>query len=158
MSHIKLREQPHYEFTYEITIQVGHINHRGHLGHDSIVRILEEARANMFHALGLGELNLGDGRTGVIAGDTVVTFKSEGFVYETLRVESRIGELGPDGCRVFSRITRAGQLVALAEVGLLGFDYKTRAIALIPERFNKALEHHRQGRQATGNKKEYGDG
>ena len=149
MPPIKLREQPLYEFTYEIMIQVGHINHRGHLGHDSILRILHEARANMWHALGLDELNLGDGKTGVITGDTVVTFKSEGFMFETLSVESQIDEISPDGFRVFQRITRAGQLVALAEVGLLGFDYKTRASAPIPETFNKALGRYRQTHQGA---------
>jgi acyl-CoA thioester hydrolase len=149
MPPVKLRERPHYEFTYEITIQVGHINHRGHLGHDSIVRILHEARANMWRALGLDELNLGDGKAGVITGDTVVTFKSEGFMFETLSVESQIDEISPDGFRVFQRITRAGQLVALAEVGLLGFDYKTRANAPIPETFNRALGRYRQAHQGA---------
>jgi acyl-CoA thioester hydrolase len=145
----KLRQQPHYEFTYQITIQVGHINHRGHLGHDSILRILHEARANMHHTLGLDELNLGDEKTGVIAGDTAVTFKSEGFMFETLSVESQIDEISPNGFRVLQRITRAGQLVALAEVGLLGFNYKTRASAPIPETFNKALRRHRQAHRGT---------
>ena len=149
MPHIKLHEQPRYEFTYQITIQVGHINYRGHLGHDSIVRILDEARANMFHTLGLGEIDLGDGKTGVITGDTVVTFKNEGFMYETLRIESHIGKISPGGFRVFHRITRDGQLVALAEVGLLGFDYTTRVIAPIPETFNKALGQYRQGLQGV---------
>jgi acyl-CoA thioester hydrolase len=145
MPHVRLHEQPHYEFTYQITIQVGHINYRGHLGHDSIVRIFHEARANMLHTLGLGELNLGDGRPGVTVGDMVVTFKSEGFMYETLRVESQIGEINTDAFRVFHRMLRAGQLVALAEVGLLGFDYSTRAIVPLPETFNKALGRYRQG-------------
>jgi acyl-CoA thioester hydrolase len=145
MARIRLHEQPHYEFTYQITIQVGHINFRGHLAHDSIVRILEEARANLFHTLGLGELNLGDGRTGVIAGDMVVNYKGEGFMYETLRVESHIGEISSGGFRLFHRIGRDGHLVTLAEVGLFGFDYKSRAVALIPETFNKALEEYRQG-------------
>ena len=145
MPRIKLHEQSRYEFTYLITIQVGHINYRGHLGHDSIVRILDEARAHMFHALGFGEVDLGDGKTGVIAGDTVVNFKSEGFMYETLRVESHVGEISPRRFRLFHRITRDGQLVALAEVGLLGFDPNTRAMVPIPETFKEALGQYRRG-------------
>jgi acyl-CoA thioester hydrolase len=145
MPRIKLQEQPYYEFTYQITIQVGHINYSGHLGHDSIVRILHEARANMLHTLGLDELDLGDGKTGVITTETVVTFKSEAFMFETLLVESHIGEIGPDDFRVFHRITRAGKLVALAEVGLVGFDYSTRTIVPIPETVSRALAQYRQG-------------
>jgi acyl-CoA thioesterase FadM len=134
---------------------VGHINYSGHLGHDSIIQILHEARANMLHTLGLDELNLGDGKTGVIAGDTVVTFKNEGFMFEILRVESHIGEVSPADFRVFHRITRTGQLVALSEVGLVGFDYSTRTIVPIPETFNRALVQYRQGLQT---KKEHDDG
>jgi acyl-CoA thioester hydrolase len=147
MPHITLREQPHYEFTYQITIQAGHINYRGHVGHDSIVRILDEARANMFHALGISELNLGDGKTGVITGDMVVNYKSEGFIYQTLVVESQVGEISPDAFTVFQRIKQDGRLVALTEAGLIGFDYKTHATVPIPETFNEALRQYRQAKE-----------
>ena len=147
MPHIKLREQPHYEFTYRATIQVSHINYRGHLGHDSIVLILDEARANMFHALGISELNLGDGKTGAITGDMVVNYKSEGFAYQSLVVESQVGEISPDAFTVFQRIERDGHLVALAEAGFIGFDYKTHATGPIPETFNKALAQYREALQ-----------
>jgi acyl-CoA thioester hydrolase len=147
MPHIKLREQPHYEFTHRITVQVGHINYRGHLGHDSIVRILAEARANMFHALGISELNLGDGKTGVITGDMVVNYKSEGFIYQILVVESQVGEISPDAFTVFQRIRRDGHLVALAEASLIGFDYKTETAVPTPETFSKALAHYRKAKE-----------
>lgn len=143
MAHIKLHERARYEFTYEMTIQLGHLNYRRHLGHDSIVRILHEARANLFHALGLDELDLGDGKTAVVTADMVVNYKSEGFMFDTLRVETHIDEIGPDGFRMFHRMTRDGQVVALAEVDLSGFDYTTRALVPIPGTFKEALE--RQG-------------
>jgi len=147
MPHIKLREQSGYEFTYRFTIQAVHINYRGHLGHDSIVQILKEARANMFRALGISELDLGDGKTGVITGNAVVNYKSQGYIYQTLQVESQVGEIGPDVFTVFQRIKRDGHLVALAEAGLVGFDYKTRTTAPIPETFNQALAQYRKAKE-----------
>ena len=147
MPHIKLHEQPYYEFTYQFTIQAVHINYRGHLGHDSVVQILNEARANMFRALGISELDLGDGKTGVITRDTVVNYKSQGFVYQTLSVESQVGEIGPDAFTVSQRIKRDGHLVALAETGLVGFDYKTRTTVPIPETFNQALAKYRKAKE-----------
>jgi acyl-CoA thioesterase FadM len=72
-------------------------------------------------------------------------------MFDTLRVESHIGEKSPDGFRVFHRITRARQLVALAEVGLVGFDLSTRATVPIPDAFSGALERqYRQGPQKKG--------
>ncbi len=148
MAHIKLHERTGYEFTYEMTIQLGDLNYRRHLAHDSIVRILHEARANLFHALGFDEVDLGDGKTAVVTGDMVVNYRSEGFMFDTLRVESHIDEIGPDGFRVYHRMTRDGEVVALAEVGLVGFDFATRTHVPIPATFREALEQQKHLRQA----------
>ena len=150
MAHIKLHEQARYEFAYEMTIQAGHLNYRRHLGHDSIVRIMHEARANLLHALGLDELDLGDGKTACVTADMVVNYKSEGFMFDTLRIESHIDEITPGGFRVYHRMMRDGQVVAIAEVGLVGFDYASRAHAPIPATFKEVLgrqKHSGQVRQ-----------
>lgn len=151
MPRIKLHEQPHYEFTYEIEVQTRDLSSRGHLSSDAIVQILQEAVVNMFRVLGLREIDLGDGRTGVISGDTVVNFKAEAFLFDPLRVESHVAEVSPDGFRVFHRVTRTGELIALVETGLIGFDYTTHAIAPIPEEFNRALLRHSQRLQRAFN-------
>ena len=149
MARIKLQEQPCYEFTYEIAVQARDLSSRGHLGSDAIVQILHEAVVNMFRALGLSETDLGDGRTGIISGDTVVNFKTEAYLFDNLSVESHIDEIAPDGFRVFHRVSRTGKLIALVETGLIGFDYTTRAIAPIPQEFNRALLQYSQGLQRT---------
>jgi acyl-CoA thioesterase FadM len=106
---------------------------------------MREARANLFHALGIDELDLGDGKTAVVTADVVVNYRSEGFMFDALRIESHIDEVGPEGFRVYHRMTHDGRIVALAEVGLVGFDYATRAHVPIPETFREALrrEEHR---------------
>ena len=101
----------------------------------------------MFRALGISELDLGDGKTGVITGDTVINYKSEGFIYQTLSVESQIGEVSPEAITVFQRMKRDGHLVALAEAGLVGFDSKIRATVPIPETFNQTLAKYRKAKE-----------
>jgi acyl-CoA thioester hydrolase len=139
---IKLLEQPVYEFQYELIVQVGHLNYAGHLGHDSVVNIAHEARVHMFHALGVAENNLDDGKTGTIIGDLAVSYSSEGHLFDKLRIQSHIGELGRTNFRVFQRLTREGGLVALVETGSMAFDYSVRAIVPIPDAFRKALKRH----------------
>ncbi len=139
MPRIKLQEQRHYEFGHEIAVQAHDLSSRGHLGGDAVVQIVHEAVVSLLGALGLRELDLGDGRTGVIAGDTVIDFRNEAFLFDILTVESHIDEVGPDGFRIFHRITLKGTLVALAESGLIGFDYTHRATAPIPQTFNNAF-------------------
>jgi len=103
----------------------------------------------MLHALGLQELDLGDGKTGLITADLAVNFKGEAFLFDTLCVQSRIGEITPDGFRVFHRITRAGELIALAEADLIGFDYGSDVYIPIPETFTRALAQYRQAFQGA---------
>jgi acyl-CoA thioester hydrolase len=136
---VKLREQPVYEFRYELQIQVGHLNYGGRVGHDAIVRIAHEARIHLFHLLGVAESNLGDDRTGIIMGDLVVTHAGEGFLFDKLHVDSHVGEMGRSGFRMFHRFKKEETLIALVETGLMAFDYAARAIVPVPEVFRSAL-------------------
>ena len=53
--------------------------------------------------LGVAENNLGDNRAGIIMGDLAVTYSSEGHLFDTLRVDSHVGEMGRSGFRMFHR-------------------------------------------------------
>ncbi|MFC1567497.1 thioesterase family protein [Thermodesulfobacteriota bacterium] len=68
--------------------------------------------------------------------DLAVNYKGEGFLFDKLIVESTIGELRPKGFRMFHRITtEQNRLIALAETGIVAFDYHKRKVAPIPESF-----------------------
>jgi acyl-CoA thioesterase FadM len=142
---IKLQEQPFYEFYYEVTVQVRDINYGGHLGNDALVGLIHEARFNLLHRLGLSEKNLGDGQTGIIMADLAVNFKGEGFLLDTLCIESHIGEMSEmtlRGFRVFHRVSKDDLLLALAETGIVAFNYRDRKVASIPDAFLQALDEY----------------
>jgi acyl-CoA thioesterase FadM len=139
MPRIKLQEQPVYEFHYDVTIQVGDLNYGGHLSNDALVGLLHEARVNLLHGLGLSEKEIGDGQTGLIMADLVVNFKAEGFLFDLLQIDSHIGEFSRNGFRVFHRVVRGDDLVALAETGMVTFNYAERRIAPVPEAFIRAV-------------------
>jgi acyl-CoA thioesterase FadM len=140
MPRIKLQRQPSYEFHYEVTLQVRDINYGGHLGNDALVGLLHEARINLLHSLGLSEMNLGDGQTGIIMADLVVNFLEEGFMLDRLGIDSHIGEMTQRSFRIFHRITRGDKVLALAETGIVTFNYAERKIAPVPQSFRQALE------------------
>lgn len=139
MPRVKLQEQSCYEFRYEVTLQVRDINYGGHLGNDALVGLLHEARINLLSQLGCSEMNLGDGQTGMIMGDLVVNFREEGFMLDRLQIDSHIGEMSRRSFRIFHRITKGDNILALAETGLVTFNYARRAIAPIPAAFIEAL-------------------
>jgi acyl-CoA thioesterase FadM len=136
MPRIKLNPQNRYQHIYETTIEVTDLNYGNHMGNDALVGIIHRARVHVLHRLGVSENNLGDGGTGILLTDLVVNYKGEGFLFDELVVESSIGELRPKGFRLFHRIATAqNRLIALAETGIVAFNYHTRKVVPIPEAF-----------------------
>lgn len=138
---VVLQEQKEYEFTYKLEAQIGHLNYSGHIGHDAVIAMVWEARVHLFRLLGLTELDLGDGETGIIMSDLVVTFKEEAFLFEEVTVESHVGEITGTRFRLFHRISKAGRPIALMETGFAAFNYNLRKAVPVPKTFLKALEH-----------------
>ena len=143
MPRVKLEEQEMYEFTFPVTLHPRDINYGGHLGNDSLVTLIGSARAEMFHSMGLSEGDLGDGRTGIIMADLVVNYRAEAFVFDELRIDTHIGEMRSGAFRIFHRVMKNDTLIALAEGGVVTFDYTAHRIAHVPEVFIKAVEKAR---------------
>jgi acyl-CoA thioester hydrolase len=141
MPRIKLQEQSQYEFYYEVTLQPRDINYGGHMGNDTLISLINAARTNLFRSLGCSETDLGDGKTGIIMADLVVNYKGEAFLFDVLRIDSHIGEMGRNGFRIYHRVTKEGKILALVETGLASFEYGSRKIVSIPTTFIHALEN-----------------
>jgi acyl-CoA thioester hydrolase len=139
MARIKLKQQETYEFSCPIDVQPRDINYGGHLANDTLISLVGAARALMFHAMGLSELDLGDGRTGVVMSDLVVNYKSEAFLFDRLLVETRVDEFTHTGFRLFHRVTKGEELVALVETGLAAFSYTSGRVVPVPAPFVKAV-------------------
>ncbi len=142
MPRIKLQEQLTYEFRYEVILQVRDINYSCHLSNDALVGLIHEARINLLVSLGFSEMNLGDSQTGIILADLAINFKAEGFMLDKLCLESHIGEIARHGFRIFHRISKEDKTLALAETGIVAFNYADRKIAPIPEAFIQAWQCH----------------
>ena len=140
MPRTKLEEQPGYEFAHTLTIRVTDLNYGAHLANTAVVGLVHEARVQLLRELGCSELNLGDDQTGLIIGDLVVNFRAEGFLGDDLRIESHIGEISRKSFRLFHRICRDNELVALVETGLVTFDYSQRKAVPVPEIFRQSVK------------------
>ena len=136
MARIKLAPLDYYQSVYETVVEVTDLNYGNHLGNDALVGIIHRARVHFLHRLGASENNLGDGKTGILLADLIVNYKGESFLFDKLGVESSIGEVRSKGFRMFHRITaEQGRLIALAETGIVAFNYHKRKVTRIPESF-----------------------
>jgi len=142
MSKIKLKKLDNYEFEYNRILNVGDINYGGHLGNDSVITLIHEARIDLLCKLGLSELDLGNGRTGIIMTDLIVNYTGEGFLLDKIKILSHIDDIKSIGFRVFHNIIKNDKTIALAETGIYAFDYENRNITEIPELFNEKLNDY----------------
>ena len=141
MPRMKLVALNRYQHIFETIVEVTDINYGKHLGNDTLVGMLHRARVHFLHRIGAHENNLGDGETGIVLADLVVNYKGEGFLFDPLKIENSIGELHPKGFRMFHRVTTGhSRLIALAEVGIVAFNYRTRKVARIPASFISKVE------------------
>jgi acyl-CoA thioesterase FadM len=125
-----------------VTLQPRDINYAGHLGNDTLISLVGAARADMFRSMGMSELDLGDGQTGIIMSELAVNYKAEAFMFDEFLIDTHIGELGRSGFRLFHRVTKK-TVIALIETGLSTFNYALKKVVPVPETFLKALAQQR---------------
>ncbi len=129
------------EFLFETELEVFSVfvNAAGHMGNDSLISLLNEARTRFMRASGAGKL-LPKG-TYLINADSAVIYKSEAFYNDRLRFQLTASDFHKYGCDIVCRVTHAesGKEVALAKVGLLCFDSQARKVLLLPAEFREKI-------------------
>lgn len=140
MPRIKLQPLAAYPFAYEIAVRTTDLNYGGHLGNDRLLALLHEARVAFLATHGWTELDCGG--VALIMGDAVVHFLGEAYAGDRLRVEVAAGEPTRAGFRLYYRATRPadGAPIALAETGLVCYDYATKRMVLLPDAVRAACQ------------------
>jgi len=133
MPRIKLKPLEIYPFAIEFDVRITDLNYGGHLGNDRLLSLVHEARVAFLAEHGLSELDCGG--VSLIMGDAALVFQGEAYAGDVLRLEVAAGEASRSGFRLFYRMTRPsdGSPIALAETGMVCFDYQARKICPLPE-------------------------
>ncbi len=140
MPQVRLLEREVYEFQTPMQVRPQDINFSGHMGNDSLVSLVGAARAYLFRSMGLSELDLGDRQTGIIITDMAVNYRAEAFMFDELLVDTHIGEVVPKGFRMFHRVRRNTEVIALVETGFLAYNYAVKKTVPVPAPFLEYLE------------------
>jgi len=135
MGRIKLELPDNFTFSTEITVRIDDINYGGHLGNDSILSLVHEARVRFLKKFGFTEADI-DG-VGLIMTDAVIVYKSESFYSDVLRIEVAVSDVSEVGCDFVFKLSNkeTGNEVARAKTGIVFFDYEHRKIVEVPEKF-----------------------
>lgn len=133
MARIKLTLPENFAFSTVIPIRITDLNYGNHVGNDSILSILHEARVQYLKSIGLAELDFGG--VGLIMTDVGIEFKAEAFYGDALTAYVVADGFTKIGFDIYYKLIQSatGELVALAKTGMLCFDYDKRKIATVPE-------------------------
>lgn len=140
MPRIKIELPQKFIFKTELALRITDINYGGHLGNDSLLSIIHEARVRFLNHLGYSESNL-EGN-GIIMIDAAIQYKSEGFYGDSLIIEIDVNSFSGIGCDFVYRITNKsnGKEIALAKTGIVFFNYEKRKTVSVPSKFVLKIE------------------
>lgn len=130
-------EFPADRFCYstQLTVRVTDINGANHLGNDSMISMISEARARFLYDYGVEETT--DDK--VIVTDLATTYLAEAHARDELRFEVGVMDFNRYGGDIIFRVSRPADetLIAMAKSGFVFFDYRTKRVVDMPDFFAK---------------------
>jgi len=134
MTRIKIELPEKFSFETIIPIRITDLNYGNHVGNDTILSILHEARVQYLQYFGYGELDFGG--LGLIMSDVAIEFKTEIFYGERIILSVTAGEFSRFAFEVYYKLEKENNakkiLVAIAKTGMVCYDYSAKKIAAIP--------------------------
>ncbi len=132
-----------FAFSTDIPIRIGDINRGMHLGHDSFLIIIEEARTRFFMSLGYIENNrICIEGIGVIMTDASIVYLKQGEYGQTLKVEIAINDFTTRSFDMVYRVSDrdTGVEIARAKTGFVFYDYQKQKMAAVSPGLKEKLQ------------------
>ncbi|HEX7458315.1 MAG TPA: thioesterase family protein [Ginsengibacter sp.] len=141
MARIKIELPKKCIATFKIPVRITDINYGNHVGNDSLVAIIHEARMQFLHQHGYTEMNISG--TSLIMNELFVEFKNEAFYKDQLEVKIFAGEIFKVGFEFFYSLStmrdKSSLLIANAKTGMVCFNYEEKKLIPVPEELKKIL-------------------
>lgn len=141
MARIKIALPVAFPFSCNIPVRITDINYGGHVGNDTILTIVHEARMKFLSSLGFTEMNFGG--TGMIMADAAIEFKNELFYGDIVIASVATHEISKIGFELIYKLEKeienGKKIVALAKTSMICYDYNNKKIVAIPEDALKKL-------------------
>ena len=124
-----------YCYTTLLTVRTTDINAGNHLGNDSMISMISEARARFLFEYGAPET--GRDGIGIIVTDLATMYRAEAHARDQLLFEVGVMDFNKYGGDIIFRITRPAdrKLVAMAKYGFVFFNYLTSQVVAMPDDF-----------------------
>ena len=139
MARIKISLPEIFNFSATIPIRITDLNYGGHVGNDTVLTLLHEARMQFLRHFGYSEMDF-EG-TSLIMSDVGIEFKSELFYGDSVKVYVTANDFSRAGFDICYELVneRDEKVVAIAKTGMVCFDYQKRKVTSVPEEATRKL-------------------
>jgi acyl-CoA thioester hydrolase len=130
MSRIRLQLPENFSFSTTIIIRITDLNYGGHVGNDTVLSLIHEARVQYLRAFGYGEMNF-EG-AGMIMIDAGIEFRSELFYGDEIKAFVTATEFSRAGFNFYYKLMKDDTIVAVAKTGMVCYDYEKKKVVSVP--------------------------
>lgn len=131
MARVKIDLPENFSFKTSLNIRITDLNYGGHVGNDTVLSLMHEARVTFLSSLGYEELKF-EG-VSLIMSDAAIEFKSELFYNDSVTIEIAVGGITRVGFDLYYRLKNGNSIVALGKTGMVCFNYSLRKVVGLPE-------------------------
>jgi len=136
MARIKIDLPEKFLFSTSIAVRITDINYGGHVGNDTVLSIIHEARMQFLKSHGYEELNF-EG-VGMIMADVAIEFKNELFYCDVINVSVAIKDFSKVSFDIYYKLEKEAadkkELVAIAKTAMVCYDYEKKKIVPVPDK------------------------
>lgn len=141
MARIKIDLPATFSFSTTIPVRITDLNYGSHVGNDTVLSIIHEARMQFLAHYGYSEMEFAG--VGMIMSDVGIEFKSELFYGDTVIASVTAAAFSKVGFELYYLLEKetAGKktTVAIAKTGMICYDYGRKKIAAVPEEAREKL-------------------
>ena len=135
MARIKLPLPEIVHFNTQLTLRVYDLNYGAHMGNDSVLSIVHEARLRFLKSLNITERDFYN--CSLLMSDSAVVYKREAFYGDVLSINVTVSELYEYGFELFYSINniKSNFEVARVKTGIVCFSHIEKKIQKLPLEF-----------------------
>jgi acyl-CoA thioester hydrolase len=141
MERIKLNLPEKFNFSTIIKIRITDLNYGGHVGNDSFLSLIHEARQQFLNHFGYSELQIEN--TSLIMADAAIEFKKELNYKDEVKISVAAFGFDKYGFDIFYKLEIMQEqnlmLAGKAKTGMLCYDYQNKKLMLVPEKLKNVL-------------------
>lgn len=137
MSRVKIELPEQFHFSTTIPIRITDLNYGGHVGNDTVLSLIHEARAQFLKHHGYEELRF-EG-VNLIMSDAAIEFKAELFYGDVVQAYVAATNFIRVGFDVYYKLMKDERIATIAKTAMVCYNYNTKKVVSIPPKAKEKL-------------------